>query len=99
MRQAVRIGHQETSWRYQRPCLGEVSLETTAIIRAGGSTYLAAGHTSQGTDEMDFGPVRVDDCGVVVCRATDRVGKSARSARRLGDRGCTRICLLVHMGG
>src|SRR5271163_2036220 len=99
MRQAVRIGHQESSWRYQWCVLGEVSLEASAIIRAGGSTYLAAGHTRQGTDEMDFGPVCVDDCRAVVCRATDPGGEGARYARRLGDRGCARTCVLVHMGG
>src|SRR5271156_5406509 len=78
---------------------GEVALDATAIIRAGGSTTLAAGHTRQGMEEMDFGPVCVDDCSAVVCRATDRGGKGAGCAGSLGDRGRARTCSMVHMGG
>ena len=80
--------------------LSDVSFEGSAIIRAEEvDTPIAAGHTRYGTDEMDFDPVRVDDCRTVVCGAQDRAGEDTGCARQLGDRECARTCLLVRMGG
>src|SRR6516165_7654609 len=62
-------------------------------------TPFAAGHTRYGTDEMDFDPVCVDDCGTVVCRAQDRAGEGTGYPRQLGDRECARTYLLVRLGG
>src|SRR6202167_3351508 len=99
MRQAAGISCQKAFGALDGSVLRDVSFDATAIIRAGGSTPIATSHARQGTEEMDFDPVWVDDCGAVVCRATDRGGKGAGFAGSLGDRGCARTCRLVHMGG
>ena len=72
MRQAAGISRQKAFGALDDSVLRDVSFDATAIIRAGGSTPIATSHARQGTEEMDFDPVWVDDCGAVVCRATDR---------------------------
>jgi two-component system, LytTR family, sensor kinase len=75
MTQAAGISRQKAFGALDSSVLGDVSFDTTDIIRAGGSTPIATSHARQGTEEMDFDPVRMDDGGAVVCRATDRGGK------------------------
>ena len=107
MRQAVRVGRQIPGWRFaertcrsRRPVLSDVSFEGSAIIRdLEVDTPIARSYTRQGTDEMDFDPMCVDDCRTVVCRAQDHGREGTGYARQLGDCGCARICLLVRMGG
>src|ERR1700721_2115713 len=98
MRQAAGISRQKAFGALDGSVLRDVSFDATAIIRAGGSTPIATRHARQGTEEMDFDPVWVDDCGAVVCRATDRGGKGAGFAGSLGDRGGAGSCGLLHMG-
>ena len=107
MRQAVGVGRQIPGWRFaertcrsRRPVLSDVAFEGSAIIRDEEvDTPIARGHTRQGTDEMDFDPMCVDDCRTVVCRAQDHGREGTGYARQLDDRGCARICLLVRLGG
>src|ERR1700761_3968391 len=99
MRQAAGVSYQRAFGALHGSVLCDVSFDATAIIRGGGSTPIAASDARQGTEEMDFDLVWVDDCGAVVCRATGRGGKGAGFAGSLDDRGCSRTCRLVHMGG
>ena len=92
MRQAAGIGRQKAFGALDGSVLRDVSFDATAIIRAGGSTPIATSHARQGTEEMDFDPVRMDDGRTVVCRTTDRGGKGTGFAGSLGDRGCARTC-------
>ena len=48
---------------------------------------------------MDFDPVCVDDCRIVVHGAGDRGGEGSGRARPLGVRGRARTRLLERMGG
>src|SRR5580658_2120185 len=98
MRQAAGISRQKAFGALDGSVLRDVSFDATDIIRAGGATPNAAGHTRYGTREMDFDPVCVDDGRTVVHPAGDRAGESSRRARQLGVR-CDRIRLLVRMGG
>src|ERR1051326_3421341 len=80
--------------------LRAVSFQSSAVIRAERiDTQIAAGHARDGTNEMDFDRVRVDDCRTVVCHAQDRGGESTGYGRQLGNRRCARTYLLVRMGG
>jgi hypothetical protein len=80
MRQAAGISRQKAFGALDGSVLRDVSFDATAIIRAGGSTPIATSHARQGTEEMDFDPVRMDD-GRTVMSAGAKLGHSALRGR------------------
>ena len=98
MRQAAGISCQKAFGALDGSVFRDISFDATAIIHAGGSTPIATSHARQGTEEMDFDPVGVDDRSAVVCHAADLGGEGTGFASSLGDRGDARTCRLVHMG-